>query len=73
VALATVAGFAVAVFPGGLVVREGVLMAALAPALGADMAVVAALALRLAWVAGEILAAASLAPARPRTAGDDEP
>jgi glycosyltransferase 2 family protein len=73
VALATVAGFAVAVFPGGLVVREGVLMAALAPALGDDMAVVAALALRLAWVAGEILAAASLAPARPRLAEAHEP
>ena len=34
VALATVAGFVVAVLPGGLGVREGVLMTALAPALG---------------------------------------
>ena len=34
VALATVAGFVVAVLPGGLGVREGVLMYALAPALG---------------------------------------
>ena len=34
VALATVAGFVVAVLPGGLGVREGVLMSALAPAAG---------------------------------------
>ncbi len=47
VALATVAGFVVAVLPGGLGVREGVLMIALGPSLGRDEAVVAALALRL--------------------------
>ena len=45
VALATVAGFAVAVLPGGLGVREGVLMTTLSPTLGADTAVIAALAL----------------------------
>jgi len=65
VALATVAGFAVAIFPGGLVVREGVLMATLAPVVGADRAVVAALALRLAWVLGEVAIAALLAVVRP--------
>ncbi len=69
VALATVAGFAVAVLPGGLGVREGVLMTVLTPALGSDTAVIAALALRLTWVLGEVLAAAVLAlvrPARPQ-------
>ena len=65
VALATVAGFVVAVLPGGLGVREGVLMYALAPALGDDLAVVAALALRLVWVAAELLAAAVLLPLGP--------
>ena len=63
VALATVAGFAVAVLPGGLGVREGVLMYALAPALGdQSLACIAALALRLVWVAAEVLAAAVLLP-----------
>ena len=57
VALATVAGFIVAVLPGGLGVREGVLMSALAPALGSDRAVVAALVLRLVWVVSELAAA----------------
>jgi hypothetical protein len=65
VALATVAGFVVAVLPGGLGVREGVLMYALSPALGRDLAVVAALALRLVWVAAELLAAAVLLPLGP--------
>jgi hypothetical protein len=65
VALATVAGFVVAVLPGGLGVREGVLMYALAPALGKDLSVVAALALRLVWVAAELLAAAVLLPLGP--------
>ena len=60
VALATVAGFVVAVLPGGLGVREGVLMVALGPMFGRDLAVVAALALRLVWVAAELLAAAVL-------------
>ncbi len=64
VALATVAGFVVAVLPGGLGVREGVLMTTLAPALGDDTAVVAALALRLTWVVAEVLAALVLAPLR---------
>jgi uncharacterized membrane protein YbhN (UPF0104 family) len=60
-----VAGFAVAVLPGGLGVREGVLMTALTPALGPDTAVIAALALRLTWVLGEVLAAGALALVRP--------
>jgi uncharacterized membrane protein YbhN (UPF0104 family) len=65
VALATVAGFAVAVMPGGLGVREGVLMTALTPALGTDLAVLSSLALRLTWVLGELLAAALLSLVRP--------
>jgi glycosyltransferase 2 family protein len=60
VALATVAGFVVAVLPGGLGVREGVLMSVLAPAIGSDHAVVASLVLRLVWVAAEAAAAAVL-------------
>ena len=60
VALATAAGFVVAVLPAGLGVREGVLMVALGPVFGQDLAVVAALALRLVWVAAELLAAAVL-------------
>jgi hypothetical protein len=66
VALATVAGFVVAVLPGGLGVREGVLMSALAPAVGSSNAVVAALVLRLVWVGAELAAAALLLPWYPR-------
>jgi glycosyltransferase 2 family protein len=62
VALATVAGFVVAVLPGGLGVREGVLMSTLAPAIGTDQAVIASLLLRLVWVAAELVAAAILVP-----------
>ncbi|GAC1451533.1 MAG: hypothetical protein NVSMB9_36510 [Isosphaeraceae bacterium] len=69
VALATVAGFVVAVTPGGLGVREGVLMSTLTPALGTNRAVFAALALRLTWVVTEVVAAALLALVRFPTAG----
>ena len=65
VALATVAGFVVPIAPGGLGVREWVLWTALASALDRDLAVVAALLLRLAWVIGEVLAAAVLTLIRP--------
>jgi uncharacterized membrane protein YbhN (UPF0104 family) len=60
VALATVAGFVVAILPGGLGIREGVLMSLLAPAVGTDTSVVAALALRLVWVIAELAAGALL-------------
>jgi glycosyltransferase 2 family protein len=69
VALATVAGFVIGVAPGGLGVREWVLwtaLAALGSSIDQDIAVVAALALRLSWVVGEILAALMLAVIRPR-------
>lgn len=62
VALATVAGFVVAVLPGGIGVREGVLMSARGPVLGNDPAVVAAISLRLVWVAAELVAAAVFFP-----------
>jgi uncharacterized membrane protein YbhN (UPF0104 family) len=65
VALATVAGFVVAVLPGGIGIREWVLMTAMGPALGQERAVVAALALRLTWVLAETLAAGALALWRP--------
>ncbi len=62
VAFATAAGFVVAVLPGGLGVREGVLMSVLAPTIGADRSVVAALVLRLVWVAAEGVAALAVLP-----------
>ena len=62
VALATVAGFIVAVLPGGLGCREGVLISVLAPVLGSNGAVVASLVLRLVWVVAELVAAAILLP-----------
>jgi len=52
----------VAVTPGGLGIREGILMYALGPALGKEGAIAAALTLRLVWVAAEILAALVLGP-----------
>ncbi len=74
VALATVAGFLVAVLPGGLGVREGVLMSVLAPALGTQASVIAALALRLVWVIAELAVGALLvAWPRPKKAALDPP
>jgi hypothetical protein len=73
VALATVIGFVVAVLPGGVGVREGVLMSALAPALGSDHAVIAALVLRIVWVLAELTAAAILVPWFPAHAAKMKP
>ncbi len=71
VALAMVAGFAVPM-PGGLGVREWVLWMGLgATIVDLDRAVVAALALRLTWVLGELLAALVLLPLRPPHPGPD--
>ena len=71
VALATVAGFAVPVAPGGLGVREYVLWSALGTAIENDQAVVGALVLRLVWVVTEVVAAAALywVPPGPRHPG----
>jgi glycosyltransferase 2 family protein len=73
VALATVAGFVVPISPGGLGVREWVLWTALASALDRDLAVVAALLLRLAWVIGEVLVAAVLTAIRSPLPGPSSP
>jgi glycosyltransferase 2 family protein len=74
VALATVGGFVVAVLPGGLGVREGLLMATLGRVLGsAETAVIATLLLRLTWVAAEGAAAAVLAVVRPARGRLSEP
>ena len=67
VALATVAGFAVPIAPGGFGVREWVLWTALTSSLDRDWAVVAALVLRLVWVVGEVMVAAILYLIRPRS------
>jgi uncharacterized membrane protein YbhN (UPF0104 family) len=66
VAIATVAGFVVAVLPGGLGVREGVLMAALGPVVGDGVAVASAILLRLVWIAAELAAGGVLVMIRPR-------
>jgi uncharacterized membrane protein YbhN (UPF0104 family) len=66
VALATVAGFVIPITPGGLGVREGVLLKVMGPAVGDETATLAAVVLRLTWVAGELLAAAVSSVARPR-------
>jgi len=74
VAFATVAGFVVAVLPGGLGLREGVLMSLLTPALGSERSVVAALALRLVWVAAEIAASLAALPwLKPRARSNASP
>ena len=73
VAIATVAGFVVAVLPGGLGVREGVLMAALGPTVGDGVAVASALLLRLVWIAAELIAGAILMVLRPRPIREPEP
>jgi uncharacterized membrane protein YbhN (UPF0104 family) len=62
VALATVAGFAVPISPGGLGVREWVLWTSLGALIDRDRAVLAALGLRLVWLVGELVAAAVLLP-----------
>ena len=65
VALATVAGFAVPISPGGLGVREWVLWTALGASIDQDLAVVAALTLRLVWFVGEVVASAAVWAIRP--------
>ena len=66
VALATVAGFAVPVSPGGLGVREWVLWTSLGTMIDRDLAVLASLGLRLAWVAAEVVAGVILLMIKPR-------
>jgi len=62
VALATVVGFAALFAPGGLGIREGLIIELLQaqPQIAATEAVAAAILLRIVWFAGEILAAGAL-------------
>jgi uncharacterized membrane protein YbhN (UPF0104 family) len=55
VALAVVAGFA-SLLPGGLGVRDALLVQLLAPACGEAVALVAAVLLRLVWLVSEVAA-----------------
>ncbi len=59
VALAMVAGF-LSLIPGGLGVRDWILMELLAPHYGADVALVSAVLVRLSWLLSELLASAIL-------------
>lgn len=52
--LAMVAGF-LSFIPAGALVRESMILAALAPAFGTSQALLAAVCLRLVWLAGELL------------------
>ena len=54
VGLAMVAGF-LSLIPGGLGVRDGILMTLLAPAYGAKVAVVSAILLRVVWLLSELV------------------
>jgi uncharacterized membrane protein YbhN (UPF0104 family) len=73
VALATVAGFVVPITPGGLGVREWVLWTALGSTIERDLAVVAALVLRMSWIVGELVAAGVLTATRPALPGPKSP
>lgn len=57
-------GFFVLFAPGGIGVREGILIASLSPAIGDSNAVAAAALLRLLWLAAEVLAAGVLSLVR---------
>ncbi|NLF06873.1 MAG: flippase-like domain-containing protein [Pirellulaceae bacterium] len=59
VALATVAGF-ISMLPGGAVVREAVLTELMIPHLGGGAALIAAVLLRLVWLAAELCIAGGL-------------
>lgn len=76
VALATVLGFVVAVLPGGLGVREWVLMVTLEPLLGLSLAVTSTLALRLIQVFAELVVSGivlgAIRPPAGRSAVGDE-
>jgi uncharacterized membrane protein YbhN (UPF0104 family) len=74
VAFAVVAGF-LSMLPGGLVVRDAVLMQLLAPVCGAGNALVAAVLMRLVWLVSEVVACGILyigAGSREQGAGSRE-
>ena len=70
VALATVAGF-LAMIPGGLFVREAVLLQVLQTDFGQDGALVAAVLLRLVWLLAEVIISGILYAFGPRPSRDD--
>jgi len=59
VGLAMVAGF-ISLIPGGLGVRDGILMTLLAPQCGAQVALVSAVLLRVVWLLSEVVVSAIL-------------
>ena len=71
-ALATAIGFLAVFAPGGLGVREGLLIEFLAaqPAIGPQQAIAAAVLLRIVWFAAEIAAAACLYWMNGRASGE---
>jgi uncharacterized membrane protein YbhN (UPF0104 family) len=71
VSLALVAGF-LSLLPGGIGIREAVILALLAQPFGADTAVVSAILLRLVWLAAELLLGGMLYVAKP-AAGESRP
>ncbi len=75
VGLAMVAGF-LSLIPGGLGVRDWILMTLLAPAYGTDVAVLSAVLLRIIWLVSELLISAilylDLRRARPAFTGSDK-
>jgi uncharacterized membrane protein YbhN (UPF0104 family) len=68
VSLATVAGF-VSLLPGGIGVRELVMIPLLGPAIGPANAIVAAVLIRLVWLIAELLGAGAFFVIRKKTPG----
>lgn len=64
-AAGTSLGFIVLFAPGGLGVREGLIIAVLEPSVGGKLAIAAAALLRVVWFASEVIAAAVLYFTRP--------
>jgi uncharacterized membrane protein YbhN (UPF0104 family) len=70
---ATSIGFLVLFAPGGLGVREGLIIAALSSSTGEPQAIVIAAVLRIAWFATELLSSAALYLTRTRADGVGDP
>lgn len=60
VMVGTAGGFALPILPGGLGLREGIYHEVTKGALGPDLAIASALALRFVWVVGEVIAVAAI-------------
>jgi len=72
VALALVAGF-LSLLPGGIAIREFVIMTLLGAPFGAGAAMVSAILLRLCWLLSEVVMATLLYAARPRAGPKPQP